>query len=95
MRIINGLTDVPSAGTAVQLSSEGHKVVRIYLYAPAGNTNNVYFGDVNVVSGNGFILAAGQRPDPIVFDPGSVLLSNLYVDADTSGNDLSWIAVVQ
>jgi hypothetical protein len=96
MRFDTGTTDVPSAGTAVQISNTNDRVKAIEAHAPSGNTGSVYFG-VSDVSGTGTIngreLAPGEAAT-YSFGAGSVLFSVFYVDAATSGDDLDWAVIL-
>ena len=53
------------------------------------NTNNIYVGNVNgdVASTNGMELDAG---DPIIFNYVGDL-NNIWIDADTNGEGVSWL----
>ena len=61
---------------------------------------NIWFGDSTVAANKGKPIAAngtfemkpgefhaGQHPHTVVFD-------TLWVDADTNGNDVEWVALV-
>lgn len=94
--LINGLVTVSSAGTAVQFSSAPLKVKAIFIYAPAGNSGDVYIGDSAVDSTNTPPLSPGEHYE-IEFKsethdtPGE--LSNIYADAATSGNTVRYLAI--
>ena len=53
MRFDAGTTDVPSAGTAVQLSNTADRVVWIRVSARTGISGAVYFGRSDVAAANG------------------------------------------
>ena len=87
---LSGQKTVTAAGTSERLGSQ---VINSALMVKAllANTNNVYIGNVSedVASTNGLELDAG---DVVVFDfVGN--LANLWVDADTNGEGVSWICL--
>lgn len=84
------VTDVPTAGTAVQLKTgadNSRKVKAITLSALQGN---MYFGDSNVSSTRCLLIINGNDPYRIPFER-PVAASTFYVDAGTSGHDLGWM----
>ena len=91
MSAISGQKTVAAAGTAVALGTaliHGPLIVKALL----ANTNNVYVGNDgagDVTSANGIELDAGEV---VVFDQVSSL-STLFVDADTNGEGVSWLAL--
>ena len=93
MRFDTGTTDVPSAGTAEQISNTPDRVKAIEAHAPSGNTGSVYFGVSDVSATNGRELAPGEAAT-YSFGAGSVLFSVFYVDAATSGDDLDWAVIL-
>jgi hypothetical protein len=88
-RFDTGTTDVPSAGTAVQLSNTLDRVIWIRVSARTGISGAVYFGRSDVSSSNGYELSANDHLE-IDFRPGSEAFNVFYVDASTNGNDLDW-----
>lgn len=94
MRWKAGTTDVPTAGTRVQISNTPDKVLSIFVRARLGNTGNVYFGISDVASTLGLELEPGAS-HTTTFGEGSILFSSLYADAATSGDDLDWAAVLK
>ena len=94
MRFDAGTTDVPSAGTAVQLSNSVDRVVWIRVSARTGISGTVYFGRSDVSSSNGFELSANDHLE-IDLRPGSEAFSAFYVDASTNGNDLDWAVLLE
>ena len=93
MRFDTGTTDVPSAGTAEQISNTPDRVKAIEAPAPSGNTGSVYFGVSDVSATNGRELAPGEAAT-YSFGAGSVLFSVFFVDAATSGDDLDWAVIL-
>ena len=93
MRFDAGTTDVPSAGTAVQISNTTDKVKSITVKARAGNSGIAYFGVSDVSSTNGFELEAGDSKTEN-FGDGSVAFSAFYVDAASSGDDVDWTVIL-
>ena len=94
MRFDAGTTDVPSAGTAVQLSNSVDRVVWFRVSARTGISGTVYFGRSDVSSSNGFELSANDYLE-IDLRPGSEAFSAFYVDASTNGNDLDWAVLLE
>jgi len=91
-----GSTDVPTAGTAVKLSTGTRRVRRIYFKAHEGNTGDVYFGNSAVSATNGISLdQARPGTDWHVIDlsPSSESEDYFYVNAATNGDDLDWYMV--
>lgn len=88
MAILSGKTTVTTAGTAVVLGNmtvDGPLMVKALL----ANTNNIYVGNVSgdVSSSNGLELDAG---DVIIFNYVGDL-NNIWIDADTNGEGVSWL----
>ena len=98
MQIQQGIKDVPTAGTAVQLSTSTAGVYAIWVKGSDSNSARAYFGTSTVASTTGWTLQPGQEKDFHFYDlsaPGGSLLplSSLYADADINGEDLEWIAL--
>ena len=94
MRFDAGTTDVPSAGTAVQLSNSVDRVVWIRVSARTGISGTLYFGRSDVSSSNGFELSANDYLE-IDLRPVSEAFSAFYADASTNGNDLDWVVLLE
>ena len=98
MRTDNGITDVSSAGTAVQIKNTKDRVLWIKFSAPAGNSGVTYVGESDVSSSNGYPLGAAGDVDAqleLDFRPGSVSADTFYVDAASSGDDVGWVMILQ
>lgn len=85
-----GQATVLSAGTGQELLHQ-FETYLVVIRANTTNTNNIYIGDKGVSSTTGYILAAGESI-AITID---VLKEALWVDADTSGDGVSWFALVR
>jgi hypothetical protein len=87
---LGGSKTVTTAGTRVQLSSTPTIVYGLSIQAKAANSGNIYVGDSTVSSSNGHILDAGVElelvPPQIRGIDGEMLLSDVYLDADTNGD---------
>ena len=97
MRIDSGIVDIPSAGDAVQLLNSRDKIAWIKIKSLAANSGIVYVGDSAVSATNGYELDPGGGIDgevEIDFRPDTIKASNIYVDAASSGDDVSWIAIL-
>lgn len=73
-------------------------VKSVTVRAGASNTGNIYLGDSNRVSSTdySYILAPGETVTLNATELGVefyIFLTQLWIDADTSGNALSFIAV--
>jgi hypothetical protein len=94
MRFDSGITDVPSAGTAVQISNTSDKVLWIKFKASVGT---IYVGKSDVSSTNGYPVTTaaglGLELDFGEHD-GSVLLSEFWVDGATNGDDAAWAVIL-
>ncbi len=84
--IVTGQTNVVTAGTRVQLAGNNAKAVR--LRALKTNTKNIYFGSNAVSSAVGDILSPGESIGLSVNN-----LNVLWIDADVSGEGISWSVI--
>ncbi len=96
MRLDVGSTDIPTAGSRVQILNEPTNIVLIQLQARPGNIGNIFFGMVDVSATIGWTM---EPKDQLVidFDPqgkgSSIQMDDLYVDTDTNGNDVDWMII--
>lgn len=88
--IHNGQDSVTTAGTAVQLNGGTSISVpngsTVAVRADGANTGNIYVGDADVSSSNGFILGAGESVSMPIDD-----VSKIHIDADNNTEGVSWI----
>ena len=82
--------NVPTPGSAVQISSAPDRVRRITFKALAGNTGDVYVGGSDVSSTVGLPLSPGESV-PLDFSPETEPLTSFYVDAANANDKVSWI----
>ena len=82
-----GQKTVAAAGTAEAVVSSETDYNMVQINALPTNTGNVYIGDSSVSSSTGYVLDAGDTIILPIKD-----LSTIYVDADTAGEGISWIA---
>ena len=94
MRFDTGTTDVPGAGTRVQISNTTDRILWIKVSARPGISGALYFGRSDVAAANGYELSANDSLE-IDFRPGSEAFSAFYVDASTNGNDLDWAVILE
>lgn len=88
-------TDVPTAGTRVQIDSTPRRCLSITFKARSGNTGNVYVGTSTVSSADGFELEPNQGVSYNFGAAGiSAIMSDFYVDSATNGNDVDWAAIL-
>ena len=93
-----GTTDIPTAGTRVQIDNTSRMVVSITFKARNGNTGNIYIGTISKVSStNGFELRPNEAqtftfPYRIL----SVPISDFWADtaAGGNGNDVDYMAIL-
>lgn len=101
-RQIADTVDIPAAGTPIQiLATPTHHVLAYILKAADGNTGNIFFGGPDVSSTNGFPLAPGKfiiwgvgQAEAGVAKLHTILLSSIWFDTATNGNDVEFVAVV-
>ena len=94
-RIFVATTDIPTAGTRVQISNTPRLVVSITFKARNGNTGSVYVGGSTVSSTNGVELRPNEGKS---YDFAALRLtvpiSDFYLDTATNGNDVDWWAIM-
>ena len=98
MRFDTGVTDVPTAGTQVQIKNTRDKVVWIKFKSLAGNNGITYVGVSDVSASNGYELdPSGGVDGELVLDfrPGSILASAFWVGVATNGDDIAWAMILQ
>lgn len=81
-------TTVTTAGTAVAIGSGGVKARNITVRALSGNTGDIYLGSSTVSSTDGFPLSPGE----VITVPAGDL-NDYYIDAETSGDKIRYIAI--
>jgi len=84
--LVYGHTTVTTGGTAVILTSPGNSDT-ITVKALPSNNGNIYVGDTNVDSTNGFVLQSGESVS-IDLNHNDV---NVFIDADTNGEGVCFI----
>jgi hypothetical protein len=86
-----GVITIDAAGTAERLTTEEIYSPAVYIQADSGNTGMLYVGESDVDETNGIELSP---EDAVTLDGGAFqythgtqfLLSDIYLDAETSGN---------
>lgn len=106
MKLDGGTSNVATAGTRVQLSSDaGINVTDRIIWAKftprEGNTGEVYVGISDVSATHGVELdpgGANKQKDELVLNPGaqggSIPASSIYFDADTDDNKVDWALLI-
>lgn len=91
MAVLSGQKAVPTAGTAVRLSSTVVVNGPVMVKALLTNSAAVYVGNVNgsVDSTNGLPLAAGEA---VVFDQVGNLME-LWVNSAVNGEGVAWLGL--
>lgn len=99
--ILSNVTDVPTAGTAVQISNTPRRVMSITFFNPEANTGLVYVGndgtstpDVSATTGPSIPRGKSITVKPSEFNV-TVPISDFWIDAEISGNDVAWIAIME
>lgn len=92
-RLRSGRTIVATSGTPVQLSEDPLKVTRINVWPLETN------GAVVAIGGPETRVAAGdQAGRPMLpdgeFEEYDLILSEIWIDAETSGEGVQWLAVL-
>ena len=85
--VYNGKKTVTTAGTQLALASSQIVTHGVRIKALVGNTNNVYVGDSSVSSATGYVLDAGEELYLQI-----VNLATVYIDVDTNGEGVTYIA---
>lgn len=95
MKVDSGITNVPSAGTAVRVSNITNRVRYVEFKALAGNSGLAYVGESDVSASNGFELSAGNTKIMNFGEHGgSVFAHDFYVDVATNNDKVSWSMIL-
>lgn len=89
--IVHNQKSVATPGTAVQLTTDATAVISVTISTLPANAGNVYVGTAGVQSGNGFILSE-DTVTSLTVDVDDV--SDLYIDATTASDGVSWVGLV-
>lgn len=84
--ILNGQLNVTTAGTAVQLTSN-EKAGYVKITYKDSNSGEIYVGDSNVSSSNGYILNYDNNSVVLSLDD----LSKIYIDSSINGEGVSFV----
>ena len=88
----SGQKTVSIAGTAEALGTT-LSIISVTIKAKAANTNNVYVGNDgagDITSSNGYVLDAGET---VTIDTDN--LADIWLDVDTGGEGVSYIALIE
>ena len=85
--IISGRVIIALHGTPQLLSDTSIPIKRVKIKAEAGNTANVYVGDSSMKYYDGYNLAASGELELFISN-----LNLIYLDTDTDGNAIRYIA---
>jgi len=103
MRFDAGMTDVPTAGTAVALSSDAgldaeERILWAQFKGKTGNTGTVFVGIADVSATHGWSLA-NDDDIGLTLNPGehggSIKLGDINFDAATNGDDVEWALLLK
>jgi len=96
MRVDQGITNVSSAGTAVQMLNTTNRVKWVRFKALAGNSGLAYVGVSDVSASLGYELSAGNTVELNFGEFGGSVPANVfYVDAATNNDKVAWIMVLE
>ena len=96
MRVDSGVTNVGTAGTAVQVSNVTNRVKQVECKALAGNSGLVYVGESDVSASNGFELSAGNTKTFNFGEFGGSVPANVwYVDAASNNDKVAWSMILE
>lgn len=85
----HGQKTVTTAGTAVILLT-ATETIAVIIKAKAGNTGDIYIGDSDVTSANGYILDAGEVVS-ISLDHKS---DNIYINSSVNAEGVSFLTII-
>ena len=85
--IVNGLTNVTTAGTRVTLAATT-TVKGVTIKARSTNTGTIYVGNTTVSSANGFQLKAGESISMAIAD-----LATVNLDSSVNGEGVTYAGV--
>ena len=96
MRVDVGITNVGTAGTAVQISNVTNRVKYIKFKALAGNSGLTYMGVSDVSASIGYELSAGNEVELNFGEFGGSVPANVfYVDAASNNDKVSWVMILE
>ena len=96
MRVASGITNVGTAGTAVQVSNVTSRVKYVEFKALAANSGLAYVGESDVSASNGFELSAGNTKVMNFGEFGGSGPANVfYVDVATNNDKVSWSMILE
>jgi len=96
MKTYQGITNVPSAGTAVQMKNVPIRVKYVIFKALAGNSGLAYVGDSGVSASNGFELSAGNTVELNLGETGgSVPAYTFYADTASNNDKVCWFMIAE
>lgn len=92
--LVSGRTAVTAGGTAVPLSATSTPIRSVWIMAATANTNPVVIGGADVVAAvgtrKGVALRSTDPPVRLTSADGVDELSDVYVDAVTNGEAVTW-----
>jgi len=96
MRVDQGITNVPSNGTAVQVANATNRVKWVRFKALAGNSGLAYVGISDVSASLGYELSAGNTVELNFGEFGGSVPANVfYVDAATNNDKVAWLMIME
>ena len=97
MRTVFGVTNVSSAGTAVQLNNATNRVKYIKVKALSGNSGLAYVGASDVsASANSYELSATNEIEVNFGEFGGAVPANVFYADTASNNDkIAWTMILE
>lgn len=96
MRVDQGITNVSSAGTAVQMLNATNRVKWVRFKALAGNSGLAYVGVSDVSASLGYELSAGNTVELNFGEFGGSVPANVfYADAASNNDKVAWIMILE
>ena len=96
MRVDVGVTNVPSAGTGVQVLNVTNRVKWAKFKALAANSGLAYMGVSDVSASLGYELTGGNEIELNFGEFGGSVPANVfYVDAATNNNKVAWVMILE
>ena len=96
MRVDQGITNVSSAGTAVQLLNTTNRVKWVGFKALAGNSGLAYVGVSDVSASLGYEVSAGNSVELNFGEFGGSVPANVfYADAASNNDKVAWIMILE
>jgi len=91
-------TNVPAAGTAVQIANTSRKVLKVWVKPQEGNSGVTYFGDSAVEASStvkGWTMSTTEPAQLFDFTEAPPLQSHFWVDAATTDDKVNTVWLLE